>query len=83
MALNQTEEIVPEHLPIEIRSQKSEIESSMLRDATGKKEFLTLDQLEKKYIKEVLKNTGGNKSKAARILGIHLTSLFRKLKSID
>jgi len=43
---------------------------------------VTLDELEMQYIKQVIDFTGGNKSKAAKILGIHITSLFRKLKSM-
>jgi transcriptional regulator with PAS, ATPase and Fis domain len=41
---------------------------------------MSLEQLEQNYIREVLKATGGNKSRAAKILGIHPTSLFRKIK---
>jgi len=80
MALNQSEEILLEHLPLEIKSSKAKF--PILKDSVEKTEFISLNELEKKYIKEVLKFTGGNKSKAAKILGIHLTSLFRKLKSI-
>lgn len=80
MALNQSEEILLEHLPLEIKSSKSTF--PILKESVEKTEFISLNELEKKYIKEVLKFTGGNKSKAAKILGIHLTSLFRKLKSI-
>ena len=82
MALNQSEEILLEHLPLEIKSEKPETKMPLLKEMSEKKEFMSLAELEKKYIKEVLKFTGGNKSKAAKILGIHLTSLFRKLKSI-
>ncbi|MCK4756601.1 sigma-54-dependent Fis family transcriptional regulator, partial [candidate division WOR-3 bacterium] len=80
MALNQSEEILLEHLPLEIKSSKSTF--PILKESVEKTEFISLNELEKKYIKEVLKFTGGNKSKAAKILGIHLTSLFRKLKSL-
>jgi len=40
----------------------------------------TLAELEESYIREVMEATGGNKSEAARILGINRTSLWRKLK---
>ncbi len=43
--------------------------------------FVTLDELERRYIFEVLEYTGGNKSQAARILGVDRSSLWRKLKS--
>ncbi len=83
MALNQSEEILLKHLPLEIRSQKFETRLPVLKERVDKQEFISLSELEKKYIKEVLKYTGGNKSKAAKILGIHFTSLLRKLKSIE
>ena len=40
----------------------------------------TLEELEKRYIAKVLKLTSGNRSKAARILGLSRRSLYRKLK---
>lgn len=44
--------------------------------------FVTLEELEDRYILEVLTATGHNKTHAARILGIHPTSLARRLKRI-
>jgi two-component system response regulator AtoC len=44
--------------------------------------FVTLEELEDRYILEVLTATGNNKTHAARILGIHPTSLARRLKRI-
>ena len=43
-------------------------------------QFLSLDELEDRYIQEVLTASGNNKTQAARILGIHPTSLLRRLK---
>ncbi len=40
----------------------------------------TLAELEKRYIAKVLKLTSGNRSKAAKILGLSRRSLYRKLK---
>ena len=39
--------------------------------------LMTLAELEKRYFKKVLKETGGNKSEAARILGIDRRTLYR------
>jgi two-component system response regulator AtoC len=47
-------------------------------DATRK--FLSLAEMEKQHILEVLKATGGNKSKTTEILGISRAALWRKLK---
>jgi two-component system response regulator HydG len=41
---------------------------------------MTLAELERAYIAEVLDRTGGNKSAAARILGIHRKTLHEKLR---
>lgn len=83
MALNDTEEILMDHLPIELKAQVNPAETDIIRELVTKEEFIPMNALEKRYIKQVLKYTNGNKSKAAKILGIHLTSLFRKLKSIE
>jgi two-component system response regulator AtoC len=42
--------------------------------------LVTLRELEDSYIQQVLTATGNNKTQAARILGIHPTSLLRRLK---
>jgi two-component system response regulator AtoC len=47
-------------------------------DAT--KKFMTLAEMQKKYILEVLEATGGNKSKSTELLGISRAALWRKLK---
>ncbi len=41
--------------------------------------YLPLDELERLYLLEVLEHTGGNKTEAARILGIERKTLARKL----
>ena len=53
--------------------------SSLDLSPTGD-QFVTLRELEDRYIHEVLNATGQNKTHAARILGIHPTSLLRRLK---
>jgi two-component system response regulator AtoC len=44
------------------------------------KKFMTLAEMEKQYILEVLEATGGNKSRATELLGISRAALWRKLK---
>lgn len=46
-------------------------------------QFVTLEELEDHYIQDVLNATGQNKTHAARILGIHPTSLMRRLKKLQ
>jgi len=50
--------------------------------ATAPPVTLTLSDLERLHIENVLKSVNGNKSKAARILGIDYSTLRRKLNSI-
>ena len=43
-------------------------------------ELLTLDELERRHIRRVLKITDGNRPKAAKILGINVSTVYRKLE---
>jgi DNA-binding NtrC family response regulator len=45
-----------------------------------KDKLLTLEERERHYIKRVLEQTGGNKTRAAEVLGIDRVSLWRKIK---
>jgi DNA-binding NtrC family response regulator len=74
ITLSRHEVILPDDLPATVIQTTDEnlFEKAM-------EENLTLDQLEKEYIKRVLIETGGNKSKAAEILGLDRKTLYRKL----
>jgi DNA-binding NtrC family response regulator len=76
-------EIDVSYLPEEIRDHeepiKAEPMSSLDVSPTGK-QLLSLRELEDEYIQEILTVTGNNKTQAAKILGIHPTSLLRRLK---
>src|SRR5262245_41305284 len=50
--------------------------------ASGPEETGSLDQMEKEHIIKVLKETGGNKKKAAEILGIERRTLYNKAKRL-
>jgi DNA-binding NtrC family response regulator len=84
MILAPGNEIDEAYLPEEIRDYtppEPPPETPWYTDAlpTGQ-QFVTLRELEDRYIREVLAATGQNKAQAARILGIHPTSLMRRLK---
>ena len=49
-------------------------------DCTGS-DSLALDELERRHILKVLEHTKGNKAEAARLLGIGIATLYRKLES--
>ena len=48
---------------------------------TSSNNSLTLNEIEKSYILKVLRQAKGNKTKTAEILGIGLTTLYRKLQA--
>jgi len=84
MILSKDNEITEEILPEEVRDYHEEphvdeVLSSFDVSPTGD-QFVSLRELEDRYIHEVLNATGQNKTHAARILGIHPTSLLRRLK---
>ncbi|HYE73864.1 MAG TPA: sigma-54 dependent transcriptional regulator, partial [Blastocatellia bacterium] len=66
-------EIELSHLPNKIRETPTAI-----RDLTA--QTLTLDELEKRYIIETLDRLNDDKTRAAELLGIDLSTLYRKLK---
>jgi two-component system response regulator AtoC len=87
MILCQESEIDAADLPEELRDHKAappqdEPLSSFDVSPTGD-QFVTLSELEERYIQEVLSVTGQNKTHAAHILGIHPTSLMRRLKKLQ
>jgi DNA-binding NtrC family response regulator len=47
---------------------------------TGDGSFATMDELERAHILDALARTGGNRTRAAELLGIGLRTLHRKLK---
>jgi DNA-binding NtrC family response regulator len=77
MTLSQQETILPEDLPA---SMISELDEDIVGKGLRKK--YSLDQLEKEYIQKVLIEAGGNKTKAAEILGLDRKTLYRKLEEI-
>src|SRR5262249_18281810 len=67
--------LTPDDLPERVRSNGQT--SALI--ARAKERRMTLRELERDYIIEALRMTGGNKSRAAEILGIDRRTLHRKL----
>ncbi len=82
MALSRDEEVALEDLPRKIRDFKSDQVSIEGEESTDE-ELLTLEQIEARYIRRVMKAVEGNKSKAARILGLDRRSLYRRLDKYE
>ena len=74
--LEEGEQLEPTHLPSELRDQRGGSRITMEESIT----LPTLAQMEADHISEVLKQTAGNKSRAARILGISRQGLIEKLR---
>jgi two-component system response regulator AtoC len=83
MILCKETEIDAAELPEEVRDQEASLPqveplSAYDLSSTGD-QFVMLSELEDHYIQDVLNVIGQNKTHAARILGIHPTSLMRRL----
>jgi len=77
VALSDGPSLRPEHLPEDLRGLKVRT----VRPRGG--ELPTLEQREAEYIRWVLEQTGGNKTRSADILGIDRVSLWRKIKKYE
>jgi DNA-binding NtrC family response regulator len=77
IALSRFDAISIEDLPRKLTEFRSD---AVVLDAESPNELLTLDQLEDRYVRKVLAMVGGNKTRAAQILGIDRRSLYRRLE---
>jgi transcriptional regulator with PAS, ATPase and Fis domain len=75
------------HLPIAIKdydNKELKVERKLPKTATLIDEArIQGNRKEKEIIINALRNAGGNKSRAAEILGVHRTTLYQKLKKHD
>ena len=69
--------IEPGHLPPEIRTDAA------AASRPGREQPLTLEEVERRHIATVLEHTDGNRSEAARLLGIARATLYEKLDRYD
>ncbi len=72
--------LLPEDLPPKLQERTPPLRSEGFDGVTREPPLLTLEELEKQHIQEVLRATQGNKKKAAEILGINRRSLYRMAK---
>lgn len=78
-ALGSGGEIGVDDLPPRLRQDGS----GAARIAESVRDRLPVRELERRYILEVLRETGGNRSRAAEILGLDRKTLYRKLQEYE
>jgi len=71
------EELIVEDLPEKVRNYSR---SQVLIAGDDPSELVSLEEAERRYILRVLEAVGGNKSAAARVLGLDRRTLYRKIE---
>jgi transcriptional regulator with PAS, ATPase and Fis domain len=77
MSLSHGPLLSPEDLPAAIYRAGDELEQKKEVPETGEEVCLSLEEVEKRHLSRVLKETKGNKVRAAKILGIDRRTLYR------
>jgi two-component system response regulator AtoC len=76
IALARLDRIVVDDLPPKVRDFQPK---HVVVSAEDPDQLLALDEVERRYIARVLELLGGNKSQAARVLGVDRRTLYRRL----
>jgi two-component system response regulator HydG len=79
VALCNLSEITIDDLPPKVSEDSP---SAMVIDTTSPLELVTIDEMRQRYVRKVLSMAAGNKTHAARILGIDRRSLYRRLEGM-
>ncbi len=80
VALTRFENLAVDDLPEKIRDYRS---SHMVIGGNDPTDLTSLEDVERRYIQHVLNAVGGNKTNAARVLGLDRKTLYRKLRQFD
>jgi two-component system response regulator AtoC len=72
--------IGPEHLPADLHAERDRPDPTGEAGPVSARRMLPLAEVEKGYVLQVLRETGGNRERAARILGISRRTLIRMLQ---
>jgi DNA-binding NtrC family response regulator len=79
VTLTRLSEISVDDLPEKIRDYQS---SRIVIASDNPDELFSLEEMERRYIRKVLAAVGGNKTQAARILGLDRRTLYRRIESL-
>jgi two-component system response regulator HydG len=77
VALTRFDKISVDDLPDKIQNYRS---SQVFVGGDDPSELVPLEEIERRYVLHVLKSVGGNKTLAARVLGLDRKTLYRKLQ---
>ena len=79
VTLTRMSEVSVDDLPEKIRDYQS---SRIVIASDNPDELFSLEEMERRYIRKVLAAVGGNKTQAARILGLDRRTLYRRIESL-
>jgi two-component system response regulator HydG len=77
VTLTDHEKIVVEDLPERIRNYRT---TDLMLESSDAATLPPMEEVERRYVEKVMREVGGNKAQAARILGYDRKRLYRKLK---
>ncbi|HSN26863.1 MAG TPA: sigma-54 dependent transcriptional regulator [Kofleriaceae bacterium] len=80
VALSRLDEITIDDLPDKLQQHEKQ---RVVISTASPSELITLDEMERRYVRQVLGAVAGNKTHAAKILGIDRRSLYRRLEPAD
>lgn len=82
VALTRFDQVMLEDLPDRLLAYRPALKpaSQFAQDEAGPSELLPLEEIERRHILKVLGALGGNKTEAARVLGLDRKTLYRKLE---
>jgi DNA-binding NtrC family response regulator len=79
--------ILAEHLPIEVQKSAAPVDAPMPESTSSEVVSLpigmSMDHAEREMIRTTLLHTSGNKTRAAKILGISLKTMHNKVKKYE
>jgi len=76
VALCRVDELTIDDLPTKVQRHES---STVIATSASSGALITMDEMERRYVRHVVKAMGGNKTQAARILGLDRRSVYRRL----
>jgi two-component system, NtrC family, response regulator AtoC len=64
---------------IDVRDLPERLRQPLTQDVAGNESFLSLEEVQRRHVLRVLDSVGGNKARAAEILGIGRATIYQLL----